>query len=169
MHEGAGRSGATSASMCHVVGEGRLTAEPERSGGWPEVSHFIFVSSNFGFDVRGCACASVRLRNAPNGPSTPPHPDPCTGQTGYGAAARAGRSAGRAACACVRRRTRRRPCVPAAGLEARRLDPTRSRCGVRILTSPVPVAAVPRESTQNPLALQIPTPLRSVQYNHDYV
>ena len=63
---------------------------------------------------------SVRLRNAPNGPSIPPHPDPCTGQTGYGAAARAGRGAGRAACACVRPRSgrdragrgRTRPPVP---------------------------------------------------------
>ena len=31
MHEGAGRSGATSASMCHVEGEGRLESETELS------------------------------------------------------------------------------------------------------------------------------------------
>ena len=94
-----------------AVGEGRLTAEPERSGGWPEVSHFIFVSSNFGFDVVEGVCLCVcAFAQCPEWAQHPPPPGPVHRPNRI----RGGRARGpRAACACVRRRTA--ATVPAAG------------------------------------------------------
>ena len=118
-----------------AVGEGRLTAEPERSGGWPEVSHFIFVTifqlrvrrsrvMGVPVAVRLCVCAMPRMGPAPPPTRTRAPAIPDTGRP----RARAAAPAAPRARACVRGPG---ATVPAAGAPGRRfLDRLRAtvRC-----------------------------------------